>query len=65
MNQDLTPTEHDICELLADGLTQVEVAEKRSVSMKSINNHTANIRYKADTNSTIKALLHFRYLEKP
>lgn len=46
--ENLTPRQKQVAELLEDGLTQEQIAEKLGISQKNINKHIGNIRKRID-----------------
>lgn len=56
----LTKREHEILELLMDGLTYKDIAEKCFISVQTLNSHIKNIYQKLDVHSRAEASAKFR-----
>jgi len=56
----LTKREHEILELLMDGLTYKEIADKCSISVQTLNSHIKNIYQKLGVHSRAEASAKFR-----
>jgi len=50
---DLTPREHEVLVLIADGLTNIEIGERLEISVKTVDRHRENIMRKLDIHSRI------------
>jgi len=59
-NPNLSPREKEVLQLVADGLTNIEIAEKLIISVQTVKNHISSILYKLDavnrTNAVVKGL---------
>jgi two-component system, NarL family, response regulator DevR len=55
-NADLTERELDVLALLADGLTNSEIAARLVVSVHTVRNHVANISTKLGAHSKLEVL---------
>ena len=53
---DLSKTEHDILELLAQGLLYKEIADKKEVTIDTIKKHVGNIYRKLHVNNKVEAI---------
>jgi DNA-binding NarL/FixJ family response regulator len=58
----LTKREHEILELLMDGLTYKEIADTCSISVQTLNSHIKSIYHKLDVHSRAEASAKFRGL---
>lgn len=59
-NQDtvpLTSREKEVLQLMAEGITQQEVANKLFISRRTVNNHIQTINEKFNVNSTVSAII--------
>lgn len=54
---ELTPREHEVLELLAEGLSNSQIADKLHISQKTVRNHVTRIYSKLDVNSRAKAIV--------
>ena len=50
---DLTPREHEVLTLIAEGLTNREIAEKLVISVKTVDRHRENIMRKLDLHNRV------------
>jgi DNA-binding NarL/FixJ family response regulator len=57
---ELTPREHEILELIADGKSNAEIAEKLTLSLKTVRNHVSNILNKLQVSDRLQAALRAR-----
>jgi DNA-binding NarL/FixJ family response regulator len=53
---DLSKTEHDILELLAQGLLYKEIADRKEVTIDTIKKHVGNIYKKLHVNNKVEAI---------
>lgn len=53
---DLSKTEHDILELLAQGLLYKEIADKKEVTIDTVKKHVGNIYKKLHVNNKVEAI---------
>ncbi|MEP7169982.1 MAG: helix-turn-helix transcriptional regulator [Bacteroidota bacterium] len=51
MNDDLTTREQEVLELIADGLTDDDIAKKLGISIHTVNTHRKKILSKLDANN--------------
>ena len=58
--EDLTPREHQVLELVAQGLGNVEIAKRLHISEKTVRNQVSNIFSKLDVSSRAQAVAHAR-----
>lgn len=56
-NIHLTPAEEQITELVAQGLTDKEIADRIGVNFRTVNFHLANIRQKTKCRNKVELLL--------
>ena len=56
----LTPRQLEVARLLADGRTQVEIADLLEISLRTVWHHTAEIRKKAGSATTASAVSRVR-----
>jgi DNA-binding NarL/FixJ family response regulator len=59
----LTKREHEILELLMDGLTYKDIADKCSISVQTLNSHIKNIYHKLGVHSRAEASAKFRGIQ--
>ena len=57
---ELTPREYEILELIADGKSNAEIAEKLTLSLKTVRNHVSNILNKLQVSDRLQAALRAR-----
>jgi RNA polymerase sigma factor (sigma-70 family) len=57
---ELTPREREILELIADGKSNAEIAEKLTLSLKTVRNHVSNILNKLQVSDRLQAALRAR-----
>ncbi len=57
---ELTPRECEILELIADGESNAEIAEKLTLSLKTVRNHVSNILNKLQVSDRLQAALRAR-----
>ena len=55
-NANLTPREHEVLGLMAEGLGQAEIADRLVVSSKTVGNHIAHILWKLGVHSRAQAI---------
>jgi DNA-binding CsgD family transcriptional regulator len=48
MNNELTPREHEVLMLIADGLTDAQIAKKLSITKDTVNTHRKKILLKME-----------------
>jgi LuxR family maltose regulon positive regulatory protein len=60
--EQLTPREMDVLELLADGDSNQDIAEKLFITVRTVKKHTSNIYGKLNVNSRIQAVAQAREL---
>ncbi len=53
IHDDLTPREREVLELIAEGLTNAEIAQELTISIKTVDRHRENIMRKLDLHSGI------------
>ena len=61
MNGSLTPREQEIMGMLAEGLSRKQIAERLSISARTVENHATSIMKKLSLNSTVELV---RYAAK-
>jgi DNA-binding NarL/FixJ family response regulator len=54
---DLTTREHEVLMLIAEGYTNVQIAEKLSISMGTVKNHSKSIYKKINVHTRVEAVL--------
>jgi DNA-binding NarL/FixJ family response regulator len=54
MNGSLTPREQEIMGMLAEGLSRKQIAERLSISARTVENHATSIMKKLSLNSTVE-----------
>jgi len=57
---ELTPREHEILELIAQGKSNAEIAEQFTLSLKTVRNHVSNIFNKLQVSDRLQAALRAR-----
>ncbi len=57
---ELTPREHEILELIAQGKSNAEIAERFTLSLKTVRNHVSNIFNKLQVSDRLQAALRAR-----
>ncbi|MBM1310352.1 helix-turn-helix transcriptional regulator [Sulfitobacter mediterraneus] len=57
---DLTPTEAQVANLVADGLTDKEIASQLDMAPKTVENHVRQLLRKADVENRTKFAVMFR-----
>jgi DNA-binding NarL/FixJ family response regulator len=57
---ELTPREHEILELIAQGKSNAEIAEQLTLSLKTVRNHVSNIFNKLQVSDRLQAALQAR-----
>lgn len=57
---ELTPREHEILELIAQGKSNAEIAEQLTLSLKTVRNHVSNIFNKLQVSDRLQAALRAR-----
>ncbi|MCJ7659842.1 MAG: response regulator transcription factor [Anaerolineales bacterium] len=57
---ELTPREHEILELIAQGKSNAEIAEQFTLSLKTVRNHVSNIFNKLQVSDRLQAVLRAR-----
>lgn len=55
--RDLTAREHEVLMLIAEGYTNVQIAEKLSISMGTVKNHSKSIYKKINVHTRVEAVL--------
>jgi two-component system response regulator NreC len=58
IHDDLTPREREVLELIAEGLTNAEIAQELVISVKTVDRHRENIMRKLDLHSGIALVKH-------
>ena len=52
-DKELTPREHEVLTLIAEGLTNREIADRLTISVKTVDRHRENIMRKLDLHSRV------------
>ena len=60
-----TQRQMEVLRLMAEGLTQVEIAERMVISVQSVKNHKMNAYQRLGVTSGIKALIALGWLRLP
>jgi DNA-binding CsgD family transcriptional regulator len=60
---EMTPRELEVLRLIAEGLSNPEIAEKLTISVGTVKAHTANIYHKLGANNRVQALTRARDLD--
>ena len=57
---ELTEREHEILNLVAQGLNNVDIASRLTISLKTVRNHVSNISNKLQVSDRVQAALRAR-----
>lgn len=60
---ELTPREHEVLELIGDGLTNQEIADRLVIEVGTVKNHVHSILQKLDVNSREDAATYLAFIE--